>query len=259
MAKLRRIIIKIASNLLPFKIAVRLSQFFLVSQGIGFAIEVQDSGEIKSLKKIIKKQNPIIFDVGGNVGNFSIEVMKKFPQAKIHVFEPSLEHFSILANNLEKFGTSCVLNNFGLSEKSEHKFLNKDSAVTGSATLCDNDNLDGYEISENVELIGGFDYMKKNSIERIDYLKIDVEGWELPVLRGFQEAINDKLINNIQFEVTLNTLLRKDSFIDFFNFFTKRGYSLHLIKTNGNLKNVSKSDEVFFKTYSSTNYLAKMS
>ena len=46
MKKLRRIIIKIASKLFPFKIAVRLSQFFLLSQGIGFAVEVQDSGAI---------------------------------------------------------------------------------------------------------------------------------------------------------------------------------------------------------------------
>ena len=95
MKKLRRIIIKIASKLFPFKIAVRLSQFFLLSQGIGFAVEVQDSGEIKSLKKIIKKNNPLIFDVGGNIGNFSKEVLKNFPESTIHVFEPSEEHFLI--------------------------------------------------------------------------------------------------------------------------------------------------------------------
>ena len=215
MIKFKRIIIKIASEVLPFKIAVRLSQFFLVSQGIGFAVEVQDSGEIKALNKIIKKHDPIIFDVGGNIGNFSKEAIKNFPESKIHVFEPSEEHFLILLKNLKQYGNKCVLNNFGLSNKTEQKYLNKDSSVTGSATLCDNDNLDGYDISENVKLVSGYDYMIENNIQKIDYLKIDVEGWELPVLIGFQEAIEKKLIENIQFEVTLNTLLRKESALGF--------------------------------------------
>jgi len=54
----KRFLIKLAANLIPFDWAILGARFLMVSQGMGFAVEVKDSGELRALKKGVKKITP---------------------------------------------------------------------------------------------------------------------------------------------------------------------------------------------------------
>lgn len=252
---IKRFLIKISSLVLPINLSLLAAKFLLVSQGIGFAVEVEDSGELKSLCKIVKNKYPVIFDVGGNIGKYSSGALKYFPNAMIHVFEPSLIHCKKITENLQDYSNQVFINSYGLSSKSDALIIHKDKSITGSATLCDSDVFNDFQLTELINVIRGDDYVISNNINHIDYMKIDVEGWELEVLLGFGKYINTNFCKAIQFEITNKHLSRRESIHDFINFFSSRNYDLYLIRTNGNKYKISLNMEIF-ENYYPTNFLA---
>jgi FkbM family methyltransferase len=56
----------------------------------------------------------VIFDVGANVGMFSIAMMQRYPGARIHAFEPIPDLFEILSRNLTEHVPTAVRRNVGL-------------------------------------------------------------------------------------------------------------------------------------------------
>lgn len=91
---------------------------------------------------------------------------------------------------------------------------------------------------------------KDNTI--IDYVKIDVEGYELFVLKGFGELIYNMRI--IQFEFGGTNIGTRTFFQDLWYFFKEKEFSLYRITPIGNLpvRQYSEIDEFF----STTNYIA---
>jgi FkbM family methyltransferase len=257
MRVIRRFIVRKVASLIPFDLGIYMARFFLVSQGIGFATDVEDSGELRVIKRLIKNENPVIFDVGGNLGLWSENILNMFQGAQVHVFEPSEAHFIKLSTRLNNFGERCILNMFGLSEETQILNLNKNEEITGSATFIDSSKLDTeiFTISERAELKTGSEYLNQNGISMIDYLKIDVEGWEFPVLRGLEVFIANSAIEFIQFEITPNTLMRGESFWDFYDYFVSHGYRVAVIKPNGALKYIVGNEEILNCFYP-TNFLA---
>ncbi|MDB2659550.1 FkbM family methyltransferase [Luminiphilus sp.] len=260
MKLIKRFLIKLTANLIPFDWAILGARFLMVSQGIGFAVEVDDSGELKALKKVVTKKNPIIFDVGGNIGHYSLAVLNMFRDAEVHTFEPSQAHFEQLKSRLGQFQNRCTMNMFGLSDQPKGLILHKNAEITGSATLCDKFAVvsELYCMEEQVSVKKGVDYLQEKGIEHIDYLKIDVEGWEMPVLKGFENLFSEKSVDFVQFEVTPHTMFRKECFWNFFDFFEAHDYRLCVIKPNGALRSINKNDEIFNSFYP-TNYLAMSS
>lgn len=64
---------------------------------------------------ITLKENDTVFDIGANIGLFSLFVAENFPTAKIHAFEPSPQIFKILEANLARFGGRAVAHNCGIA------------------------------------------------------------------------------------------------------------------------------------------------
>ena len=73
-------------------------------------------------------------------------------------------------------------------------------------------------------MIKGDDFIKENNISNIDLLKLDLEGAEFDAIQGFSKALNEKKIRIIQFEYGYINITTKKLLIDYYNFFSKRGY-----------------------------------
>lgn len=133
------------------------------------------------LSKIQK--NDVFFDVGANVGLFSVVVAKKNPMVQVHSFEPislnvSLFETSVHLNGIKtiKINQSCIGNYSGVVEFS----LASDSAYssihdTGWKTEIE-------KISVPITTID--EYVIRNSVDTINVMKVDVEGAESLVLQG---------------------------------------------------------------------------
>jgi FkbM family methyltransferase len=254
-----RLIVKLGAYLLPEKVAFRLARAFLATQGVGWGGGIRSSGEFKFIKNRIGKLNKsCVFDVGANVGDYSVAVLKANDTAQLHLFEPSQIHYEVLRSipSLQ----NAAINQFGLSENDEVRKLYKDNDITGLASIISRD-LEHLGIrlnkTEVVKLETGDSYVSRLNIKKIDLLKIDVEGWEMSVLKGFSESFSKGIIHCCQFEFGHAHIERRENFRDFFRFFVQHGFSVGVLNPNGLVNFISNYDEIF-ENYYTTNYVAAL-
>lgn len=245
------------ATLLPAGAAASLSRRLLGSLGIGSGGSSAKSGELKALRRALGGPEPVVFDVGANVGDWSAGVLRVCPGATIHAFEPSAAHLARLRGRLAD-GGSVRVNGFALGAAAGEATLYKDQEITGLASMTRRDlgHL-GVEMDESetirVETLDA--YAAREGIARIDYLKIDVEGHELDVLAGAEAMLASGAIGAVQFEfggcnVDTRTFLR-----DFHRLFARHGFGLNRIRPNGRLAPIRRYRE-FDEQFATTNYLA---
>lgn len=265
MSRLERVVVHLGAKILPRHIAFRISRAALATQGIGWAGPtggIEASGELAFLRSqfATRAKKYVVLDIGANVGDYASACLDVNSSIQLHCFEPSQVHFERLRKRMEAYkGCSVVLNSCGLSNTAEQRTLFRDSEVSGLASLNVRDlshiGVDAQRIQETVSLKTGDQYMASHDIQSIDMLKIDVEGWEMDVLYGFELAISRKAIHHIQFEFGHAHIERRENFRDFYRFLTSRGYAVGPLKPNGRVVFESRYDEAY-ENYLATNYLA---
>jgi FkbM family methyltransferase len=145
------------------------------------------SNETQFLSSIEDNIN-VIFDVGCRDCSTFTSLKKE-----VHYFDPREDFIDILKNQPNN-NTKAIFNAFGLSDKEETIEYDKDveSFFDRSSSIGRN----GEKIMLEVKKAN--EYIIDNNITHIDFLKIDTEGFELKVLKGFENFL--KNISIIQFE-----------------------------------------------------------
>ena len=201
-------------------------------------------------------KSPIIFDIGAHIGDYSIAALKANKNSKIHCFEPSESHLNELKVNLRCYDVK--INPYGLSNEDKKKRLFKDKEISGLKSLVKRD-LSHISIqNEEFEIVNlrvGDNYIKLKNLDKINLIKIDVEGWEMEVLKGFTESLKDKRVDIVQFEFGHAHIENRLNFRDFYKFFRTYDYVLGALKPNGKINYIKTYDEIH-ENYYCTNYLA---
>ncbi|MFC3809546.1 FkbM family methyltransferase [Lacihabitans lacunae] len=169
----------------------------------GLNYGIVGSGETQTMAYVKSKlqgiTNPVLFDVGANIGEYTQNLVNVFgPNCQVFAFEPAKLTFEILVKNIKNQNVS--LENIGLGSKNEQiKFFSDPNGNTlGSAV---NRDIKGIENKVEVVEIQTLDsFCENNQISKIDFLKIDVEGFETEVLLGAKEMLKNNKMNFIQFE-----------------------------------------------------------
>lgn len=150
----------------------------------------KDSARSK-LYSLVNKGD-IIFDVGANIGCTSLNFAKLIGKGGIiHSFEPDpINHNSIQKNiSLNNFD-NIILNKLGLgNEKGSFKIYTVDKNNKGMNRIVEFP--DSIEDFKEIQVTTIDKYVRKNNIQKIDLIKIDVEGFELKVLKGSAEVLNN--------------------------------------------------------------------
>jgi FkbM family methyltransferase len=195
-----------------------------------------ESDFVESVFQSYKNQAINIFDVGGNNGSYVSIIIKNAAKYsvnyKIHVFEPVKASYAILK---EKYGSNpnVILNNFGLSDNNGEQviYLNKEGSSLASLYPRD---LQQYNISmdmkEVVVLKKLADYVDETKIDKIHFLKIDIEGHELSAFNGFGKYLSPEFIPLIQFEYGGANIDSKVFLKDLYKVLEAKGYCLCKIK-----------------------------
>jgi FkbM family methyltransferase len=124
--------------------------------------------------------NPaIIFDVGANVGQKSLYMLKLWPNADIHAFEPVSKTFQALRKNVAKRPQIHPWN-IALSDSIGAAEIFLDTQYSELSSL----NKPGGATSEMIQLTTLAAFTKDHELDHVDLLKIDTEGHEESVLRG---------------------------------------------------------------------------
>jgi FkbM family methyltransferase len=166
----------------------------------------------------------VIFDVGANVGHWTINASEIFPTAVLHCFEAIQPTLMELKRNTQN-RKNITVNEFGLLNIEDEllfKYYPESSVLSG---------MYDFPIEAKHEFVKGRvrigdDYVEENDIKKIDFLKIDVEGAENLVLEGFKRSLKQKKIQMIQFEYGMANIITKFLLYDFYRFFKEYGYTL---------------------------------
>ena len=138
-----------------------------------------------------------VFDVGANCGATSMYFARHYPGATIHAFEPGSEQRHFLERNAATRPTIQV-HPIGLHDDDRDAELYMGDGDTGmSSVIRRSVNLDE---SETVQLRHGGRWAAENGIDRIDILKVDVEGAEIPVLESFADYLPDVQVLYLEYD-----------------------------------------------------------
>ncbi len=159
----------------------------------------------KDLQKLIKKDAPICLDVGANIGQTIDSLQKAFRKPSIYAFEPSNKTFQILKT--KEFSTQVFLYNKALGkEKESREFINYNNSVLSSFLPMDSDEENrfrevGVNNKEVVEIETIDRFLKNENIKEVDLLKIDTQGFDLEVLLGARNALQNGCVRNVLIEL----------------------------------------------------------
>ncbi|MGB2599463.1 MAG: FkbM family methyltransferase [Candidatus Omnitrophota bacterium] len=135
------------------------------------------------------KSGDTCFDIGANVGPVSFALAKKAgSDGRVFAFEPGGFLFQRLTDNIKlnpSYAEIIKAYKIGFSDKIETLTWNEDKDNRGNAGFL----LQKPNQEEKIELITIDDFFQKNKIEKVGFIKIDVEGMEYEVVKGAMNTI----------------------------------------------------------------------
>lgn len=222
-----------------------------------------DRGHVPSLSgeryilQLLQEKNPgsnlTIFDVGANTGQYAGLVMdtvrKKFD---LYSFEPQKHAFGELRKVTDRLSFHPVNIAMGATAGKTNIFYENAGSVLASMFPSYYNTYDvSLDKSEEIEVTTVDAFCQAHRIGTIDLLKIDVEGYEIEVLKGCRQMLADRRVRMIQFEFGIASVEARIFMKDFFGLLPN--YHIYRILQNGIRKmHYSEYAEVFL----TTNYLA---
>ena len=195
---------------------------------------------LKALKKLLNNDKKIIFDVGAHNGESILFFNKSLNVFKIYSFEPLENNFSKLKINTKKIANKITYYNCALGEKKENRII-KEMIETSSSTFNEINKISKYFkkkkfflgvkeqnkmfVEKKVSVEKAINIIKKFKIEKIDLLKIDTEGYELNVIKGFGKSID--AVKVVIFEHHFDLMIKKTyNYSDINKYLIRRGFHL---------------------------------
>jgi len=165
------------------------------------------SGELSSLIEIFVRKDyeldpdfiptdgETVFDIGANIGVYTIRQAKRMKNGRIFCFEPNPYAYSRLQKNLQANHLQNVISfDTALYSQKCRLPLNFDLNATGRSEL--NNGAGKYSSTLSVQTTTMDNMVEAYNIEKIDLVKIDVEGSEFEVLKGANKGLRntDKIV-----------------------------------------------------------------
>lgn len=176
---------------------------------------------------LLGKRDPLVFDVGANVGQSITSFLSIFPDATIHSFEPSPAIFATLRKN-------------AAGRRNVHLWNCAMGSKSGELTLLENDLPEWTSFFQVGEFGWGTvkketpvpvqtvdEFCGKNGISQIDVLKSDTQGFELEVFKGAGRMLAEGNIKSVYCELVFSDMYKNmPTFCEVFDFLVKKDFLL---------------------------------
>jgi FkbM family methyltransferase len=184
--------------------------------------DLSRNGEVWLLERIAFVDPPaVVVDVGANRGQWATHARRSFPRSHLFLFEPNARSRSEMSPQLVD-DPSVSVSPLALSDRVGTAVLYDEPGHSEMASLIAR----GQSSSATVATTTGDDWAHAAGIERIGFLKVDVEGHDLAVLRGFAGMLERKAIDLVQFEFTLWAAIARTWLADFHDLLAPLGYTI---------------------------------
>jgi len=186
--------------------------------------------ELSLFKQELQDAN-IVFDIGANIGLYSLVASRAIKnEGKVYSFEPDPISFSNLQHNIE--GNSIqnvILINKAVSSKNGLAKLSSSYSETMRTLNYLTTTPENSKKTIDIETISLDDFFKTRS-QKVDVIKIDVEGWEFEAFKGMTNLIKTNSTLKIFLEFDPYALTRSATNIpEFINFLHSSGFIFYNI------------------------------
>lgn len=146
-------------------------------------------------------EDSIVFDIGGYEGNWSSDISEKY-NCNIYIFEPVIEYYNIIVKKFKNNDKVRVFN-FGMSNKNEEVFISNNTA--SSSVHIESRH------KQKIMLKNINDFIEDESLDKIDLVKINIEGSEYDLLEEVIKIGNQIKFVNLQIQFHKNIVPNWDN------------------------------------------------
>jgi FkbM family methyltransferase len=163
--------------------------------------DLRSNGELNLIRRLSSAHFQQAMDVGANCGDWLMAALAAWPACRVHAFEVAPETFRQLSQRVHASGYAerAILNPVGVSDRSGSEpmyFFPEHPDLT-----CDLPRHEKYEARMfDARLLTLDEYCQTAGIQQVGFVKIDVEGAEHRVLRGFADFLTAQRVHCLQFE-----------------------------------------------------------
>lgn len=190
------------------------------------------------LNNLKQKSSPIIIDIGCNTGVLAEYFFRLVSNPQYYMFDMMEECIKDASSRLSSKSHSVYLFNFALGDENKDINISFDNPTNSGNTLLNDGNGSNKRIIKMRRLD---DVNEIKYLSKIDLIKIDVEGYELPVLTGALKTIKKCEFSIIE----LHLQNHLDDYSEIVNIYSSCGLSLYKVK----------SRNLFFKKDATTSNL----
>jgi len=182
---------------------------------------------VRILNKLIKNKNICLYDIGANTGYYG--VMAGYlgkGKIKCYSFEPIKKYCDCLQEsiNLNHLEDIVKVFNIALGNKNSKE----DLYLSGSGSSLDKDFVGKINLPKRtIEIRKLDDIIQKENLEKPDFIKIDVEGYEYNVLLGGKRVIKESLpILFVEIIYSLENGFINENYKQTLDFISNLGYKI---------------------------------
>ena len=167
---------------LPSSLFPALSQYIELNDLLE-GVLLQDQYHAKPLIK----RDAVVIDAGANIGLFSILASALAPEGHVYAFEPASETHKVLCKTVAGITNITVVEKGLGGERGVAPFAIAGSMGTNHIVTKKNPLRRWKSIEIPITTID--DYVRENGLARVDFIKMDTEGFEAQIISGAQKTI----------------------------------------------------------------------
>jgi FkbM family methyltransferase len=199
----------------------------------GYSVRRVRTGDItgrdpfEDMRRLTSSARPVVFDVGGNIGQSVQQFRRDFGNPEIYSFEPGEQAFEKLTKNTQGVAGVHVANSGMGAVRETRTFIENELSDMSSFFEPGEDAWGKVTRRRALELDTVDDYCNRAGISQIDILKSDTQGYDLEVLRGASRMLSEKRIALIYLEVTFSRIYQgSPRFDEVYGFLADHGMAL---------------------------------
>ena len=172
-----------------------ISARFTGDDGDSYYQRIDDAvAELSPLVDIVRRTCPhtaAIFDIGANIGISAVLLGKALPAATIHAIEPAPSTFASLSVNLaDNHVSNVVPHQLAISDRPGNLSFHLSDNSSANHIVSDQHAVAAFaNLSGTVPAVTLDDLVAAEGLDRVDFIKLDVEGFEIDALAGMKGTL----------------------------------------------------------------------
>ena len=173
------------------------------------------------------QKEPVIFDVGANVGQSVDRFREAFPAPTIHSFEPSPSTYETLKTHCYELPGVRTWN-YGVGSRNTTLAFQENEHSNMSSFLTPSEFCWGKVVrTTDVQVVTLDSFSREQKTEFIHILKSDTQGYDFEVFKGASELMKENRIGLIYFEFIFSDMYKDlPPFHDVFGYLSENGFAL---------------------------------